>query len=105
MIDKQSQTKAEFDGSSEACQYDVSPSESISVTIVEAVADVKGVEPLELESLYEAIDPDVLEIILTSPAGETAETDRKATFLFDGTEVTVRGAGEVTVRPTEQADS
>lgn len=40
-----------------------------SMAVVELVADATGTDPLELDPLYNAIDPDVLDTLCTSSGG------------------------------------
>lgn len=97
------QSQAEWaDRSSEAHQYSWAHSESVSVAVVNAVADARGVDPLNLGPLHDAVDPDALDAIFSS-TGATEWTDVQVTFRLDGTEVTVRGTGEVVVRPGTEA--
>lgn len=64
-------------------------SDSLCLTIVEAVADAEGVAPMELERpLYEAIDPEALETVFTDGSGH-------AVFQYYGYEVTVDHTGDV----------
>lgn len=71
---------------------DVRPVEgTICETVVNTVADAKGVDPLDLEPpLYEAIDPDALERIVTAH-------DSSVEFTMAGYRVTVHGSDRVVV--------
>lgn len=70
---------------------------NLSQSVVEAVADAEGVDPLELSPpLYEVIDPDALDrVFAVTPAN--GRMDGQLTFLYNGYEVTVCGDGYVTV--------
>lgn len=46
-----------------------------SVAVIDHVARVAGVDPLELEPLYDAIDPDVLDTVCTAAGFTTLEFD------------------------------
>lgn len=77
-------------------EYDPTDSHSISVSIIRAVASVSGSDPLSLEPrLYDVIDPDALERLLTADA---TSSEVRITFLFGNHEVTVTAAGEIIVR-------
>jgi hypothetical protein len=61
---------------------------SVSVTVVEALAEAKGVSPLDIEEpLYEAVDPDALDQLLSSN-GSTLENGR-VEFSVSGFHVTI----------------
>ena len=78
-----------------------SSDEDISETVVSAVADAKGVDPLDLDPLYDAIDPDALDSIFRHAGAGSTVT--KLSFEMDGCEVLVRGSGEVAVSPATGA--
>lgn len=68
---------------------------SITVAVVDAVAQDKGMKPTDLPPLHGAIDPDALETVVATGATNCATfyvefefTDRLVTL--DGTEVSVR---------------
>ena len=67
---------------------------SLSMVVIEAVADQRGVEPLELpEKLYDVIDPESLDSLFTSGT----MTDGTVSFSFCGHRVTVTADGDVSV--------
>lgn len=70
--------------------------ETLVSTVVDAVADAKGVDPLELEPLYESIDPDALDAIFSKADGRSAV---ELSFSVAGCEVVVRGPDEISVTP------
>lgn len=59
-----------------------------SETLVSAVAERKGVDPIELEPLYSVVDPDALDTIVGS-GGESVELS----FDYAGYRVTVEPDG------------
>lgn len=68
-----------------------------STTVVEAVADRKGIEPDALSArLADVIDPDALDKLMASGPTETT-----VLFCFLGTLVTVTGGGHVTLAESE----
>ena len=70
--------------------------ESISVSIIRAVAAVAEVDPLSLEPrLYDVVDPDALEALISSA---TSDSDVRISFPFGRYLVTVTAAGGITVR-------
>lgn len=78
----------------------IASSETVSEAVVEAVADAKGVDPLDLDPLYDTIDPDALDSIFGGPSGTSSAEIR---FEMDACEVVVREAGEVIVASTPRA--
>lgn len=81
--------RAEFDWSA------VAP----STAVIEAVAIATDREPMALEPLYDAIDPEALDaFVLSTKTRPTAATSTVA-FGLDGHDVTVHCDGTVVVRP------
>lgn len=71
---------------------------SVSMAVVDAVADAVDVDPLELDPLNEAIDPDALDALFPQ-CGERADGSvHEVSLQFNGCHVTVRDTGEVVVR-------
>lgn len=56
-------------------QCDLSVREDVSTTVLEAVAAVAETPVLDLEPLYEAIDPDALEAVVRSSERAVVEFD------------------------------
>lgn len=75
---------------------------SLSQSVIEAVAEAEGVDPLELTPpLYEVIDPDALDhVFATTPTDN--RMDGKVTFGYNGYEVAVWGSGYVSVKEREE---
>lgn len=65
-------------------------------TVVEAVAEEKGVSPLELEPLANVIDPDVLTKLVDDERASTGPAPR-VEFEYADCEVSVSADGQVTV--------
>jgi len=67
--------------------------ERFSTRVIEAIADVRGVDPTELDvPLYWEIDLEALDRLC---GGDT--DDIAVTFTYDGTTVTVHGDGRIEV--------
>ena len=64
-----------------------------SETVVSSVAAHKGVEPVALPPLYDALDPDALDALFA-----TARGDGQVTFEYAGCTVECAGDGSVDVR-------
>lgn len=79
--------------------FDPATGSTISEVLVRAVADLAGTDPLELDPLYETIDPDTLdEFVGTDELPDVAGT---ITFTFEGYEVTVHASGLLEITPLE----
>lgn len=70
--------------------------EQLSTKIVERVAAFKGTESVELDPLYEAVNPDALNHLFTNSNG--ADRSGRITFMYCGCEVIVEGDGQVLVQ-------
>lgn len=83
------------------CYYDVTQAD-LSTTVVEAVAEAKGVATADLsEPLAEYVDPDGLDHLFRARAnGEPRSTDGSLTFRFEGCLVRVDADGSVEVTET-----
>lgn len=73
------------------------PTRTPSMTVVAAVADARGVDPLELEPLANAIDPEALDRLFADTYDGHSRTAGYLTFEVAGCDVTVTGDGEVSV--------
>jgi hypothetical protein len=66
---------------------------TVSETVVEVVAETKGVDPSELsEPLFSVIDPDALDVLFQTSNGIL-------TFSYHGHIVTVEASGKVRAEP------
>jgi len=71
-----------------------SGAESLSVSVVEALAAAKGVSPVDIEQpLYDVVDPDALDRLFTD-----GNATARVVFGFADHEVTVHASGEILVR-------
>lgn len=75
-----------------------------SYAVVEAVAGVADVDPLEMEPLHRAVDPDALDGIFGPTAGADRRSDGCVEFDYAGYRVVVKshGRGYVYERESEQ---
>lgn len=72
---------------------------SLSVAVVQAVADAEGVEPLAVDPpLGRVIDAAALDTLFV-PTDDSTPADGSVTFRYAGYEVVVDHAGAVTLRP------
>ena len=70
--------------------------ETPTTTVVNAVAETKGIDATELEPLYESIDTDALNELLDSPKSQIDVTFKYGEYLVE-----VTTDGEVTVEVDE----
>lgn len=81
--------------------YTPSESESLSQTIVYAVAETKGVDPVDLtERLYDCVDPDALDRLFDTGGHEAVGS---VVFTMAGCTVRIESGRAVVV--TDDADS
>jgi hypothetical protein len=78
------------------CVFDVD--ESPSHGVVRAISAVKGVEPTDVDPLYDSIDPSALDAIFGGTT-EARESDIRVSFRVDDLEIEVSEDRRVTVRP------
>jgi len=83
-------------GSEFECAFDVD--ESPSHGVIRAIAAVKGIEPIDVDSLYDFIDPDALDAMFDDTAGPR-ESNVRVSFWIDDLEIEVSEERRVTVRP------
>ena len=78
-------------------------SERVSDAVIEEVAAVRGVDPLDLEPLYSVVDPDALDALFRRTGG-SASASPTVHFTMAGCEVLVHGDGAVAVIPPLSLD-
>lgn len=67
-----------------------------SEAIVKAIAQAKGVDPLELPALYEVVDPEVLDAVFKGGGFSFVQ------FTFCGYEVIVASGGQIILQDCER---
>ncbi|WP_081443508.1 HalOD1 output domain-containing protein [Haloterrigena turkmenica] len=77
-------------------QPDESTNQPVSVAVVEAIAAATDRSPLEVEPLYDTIDPEALNELFNN-VGSQSRARGRITFVHCGYEVTVEDTGDVTV--------
>ena len=76
-------------------RHDWESSEPLCLTIVKTLAAATGQDQTTMDPLYSVVDPDALEMLLSTASDSTAE----ASFPVDGCVVTVAASGAVVVDP------
>ncbi|MFC4551356.1 MULTISPECIES: HalOD1 output domain-containing protein [Halorussus] len=74
-------------------RYDPDGELELSELIVMAVADASDTDPLDMDPLYDAVDPETVNDFVDR--GGSAGFDGSVTFAFEGYEVTVEASGLV----------
>lgn len=72
-----------------ALSYEMDPDERPSRAVVRAVASVTNTPVLDLDPLYDVVDPDHLDGVCSRTGQHSAMTASSISFLFNGCEVTV----------------
>ena len=65
---------------------------TVSMQVVRAIAKAEGVAPIDLDPLFESVDPEALEALVAS-----ADRDLCIHLTVNGHQIEVDGAGEVRV--------
>jgi hypothetical protein len=79
----------------------VADNESATEAVVLAVAEATGVDPLDLDPLYDCVDPDALDALFDSGDGLDDLTG-SFEFTYAGCDVTVNADQRVVVTPTAE---
>lgn len=79
--------------------YDPEADAGPSETLVIGVADIAGADPLELDPLFETVDPDALDDFVAS--GGMPNVGGRMEFAFAGYRVAVHASGLFEIRPRE----
>lgn len=79
--------------------------ESVSQTVVHAVARLTDSEPESLEPLYHTIDSEALNDLFGGNRGTSRQSPDRVTFTYCGCDVVVTAPGEVRVSKAEQETS
>ena len=83
-------------------RHDWSSDDDVSIAIVEAVAEITNVEVLDIDPLYESIDPDALNKIFEPRAeGEPRKIGGSVTIAANECTVTVYSDGEIEIEPPD----
>lgn len=72
-------------------------SESLPVAVTKSIADHKGVDPLDLDPLYDEIDPDVLERLFSWSVDGNKPSIGELVFTYHDVEVRVTGEGDIDI--------
>lgn len=71
---------------------------SVTHAVVQAVANAKGVSPIDLHPpLYSTVDTDALDQLVNDSSGKPADAALEIRFQYCGFDVTVSGDGSVSL--------
>jgi hypothetical protein len=70
-----------------------------STAVVETVAEALDRDETTLPPLYDVVDPEVFDLLFDPPTGHARRRDVAVSFPYCGHSITVRGSGELEVRP------
>lgn len=73
--------------------------ESVSESVISAVADATGSDPVAMPPLYNAINPDALDALFQPATAAPKRGDRTLTFTYNDHRVTVSSDGVLVVEP------
>lgn len=68
--------------------------DQVAAAVVEATAEANGTDPLEMEPLYTAVDPDALESLVGGPPDGV---NAMVAFDYEGCRVTIHRGGRIEV--------
>lgn len=78
--------------------YRIDDDQTATEAVLEAVSDQADTDVLDLAvPLYDAVDPDALESFYAAAADSGQMNSMSVSFTYYGYDVTVTGAGEVTI--------
>lgn len=83
--------------------YDWSTPESVSLTVIRAIAAVTGKKTDEVTPLYTCLDPEALDALFR-PTRETPRAKGQVSFTLDGQTVTIHGDGRIVINPVDEQD-
>lgn len=79
-----------------------SQGELVSETVVSAVAEATGTDPLSLEPLYRAVDPDALNALFEQNQTGINRSPNRIEFTYCECDITVTTDGAVSVSKSDQ---
>lgn len=80
-----------FESNGDVYEFEVG---RVSEAVVDAIADAAGTDPLSIDPIYDAIDPDALEMLFRGTGSEVT-----LRFDHEGFSVEVDGHGTIRVGP------
>lgn len=84
--------------------HDLRSDESVTVTVVRAVAIVTNTPPMDFDPMFETIDPDALNRLFNGPSGDSPQDSNWVSFRFNDCAVQVSASGTIEITPDEDAN-
>lgn len=81
----------------------VAENETLTESVVLAVADAVDADPLDLEPLHDSVDPDALDQLFTSTGDQADSVRGRVEFRYADCDVAVHADGHVVATPVEAA--
>ena len=78
-------------------KHDWDDSESLSTTVIRAVEAATDTDPVDMEPLYERLDPDALNALFSPRSADGPHLDGQIVFSLDGRDVAVHSSGHILV--------
>lgn len=103
MTDGYRPAKSNSDTEAEIVQFEWDGDMQPSMAAVEAVAAAVGHSPTELNPLYESIDPEALDAIVTPEEPESKESVH-VSFTYEGVDVLVDSQNGIEIRLDDAGD-
>lgn len=77
---------------------------TMSDRVITAVANTKGTDPMNLDPIYEVIEPDALDALYKRDELGRARSPERIEFTFCGCEVVIAGKNSVSVSATKSEE-
>lgn len=75
----------------------------LSEKVVDTVAKREEVSPVDLDPLYDVIDPEALDSLFRNSEDGPADSERRIVFQYSGYHVSVSGSREVRIEEIRQS--
>ncbi|WP_276261483.1 HalOD1 output domain-containing protein [Haloglomus litoreum] len=92
MNERRSTTDGSHGGNSPTGHVFEAGEQPVAEAVVEATSTVTGRDPLDMEPLFDVVDPDALETLVAGPAGSAGVS---VSFQFEGRQITVQRGGRI----------
>ncbi|WP_222919883.1 HalOD1 output domain-containing protein [Natrinema sp. SYSU A 869] len=77
--------------------HDWTGNDSLTTTIVSTIAALSNSDPIEVDRLYDQIDPESLETLFAPTSGAAARNTGQVSFRLDAYTITVHATGDIVV--------
>ncbi|GAA0235170.1 HalOD1 output domain-containing protein [Haladaptatus pallidirubidus] len=101
-MSKSNTSQAEAPPTTYHTTHDWTDAESLSTTVMTAVAEAMDKDPTEIGPLYDQFDPDALDGLFSPHRGEKIRTDGHLGFTFEEHYIFVQSDGLIAVHPPEE---